>query len=295
MDPRQTRLLVILGAILLALVSAIVFLEPASVSEDAPAQSVASTAGVNSLRLHTDEGELVAHRTPEGWEITAPFEGRGNTQALDDLVSAVGRIEPGEVLDAADPAHFGLDDPRVTLTLEGEETIVVEIGAEAPVDDLTYLRLGDGAIRAVEGSQASALAPPFLLLRDRHVFHVAESAVSTLEFSLDGADWRIVQGDEGWEDSEGNTVKNAIVQGALAALAGVVFDGIFEDLDAEESGLAVPRGSIVITHEGETQAVEVGGEKAGGILLRNSEGVVGTVAEIESLFPTPEQLRVEPQ
>ena len=293
MDPRQTRLLVILGAILLVLVT-VIFLEPESDTENTPAVSGQEVSRVERLRLETEEGELLAHRTPEGWVITAPFESRGNDEALDDLVAAVGRIGAGEVIDAADPADFGLGEPRVTLTLEGDATTVVEVGAEAPVDGLTYVRLGDGAIRAVEGRQSSLLGPPFLLLRDRHVLHIAESAVTALEFSLDGEDWRIVQGDEGWEDAEGNTVKNAIVQGALAALAGIVFDGIFEDLDPVEAGLAPPRGSIVLTHEGETQSLEVGGEKAGGVLLRNGEGLVGTVPEIESLFPTVEQLSVTP-
>ena len=74
---------------------------------------------VNKLSVKNSAGELELQRNADHWQITKPLNARASDQKVNDLVSQLTNMTVGSFVadDKADPATYGLADPRGLVTL----------------------------------------------------------------------------------------------------------------------------------------------------------------------------------
>ncbi len=97
-----------------------------------------NTMLVNKVSIKTKAGEIELERKDQHWAILKPLQARGDDSKIGDLVSqaATAHIE-SFVGDAAIAASYGLQEPRVTISLStegGGEPVVLQLGGN-PKDD----------------------------------------------------------------------------------------------------------------------------------------------------------------
>lgn len=105
-------------------------------------------AGIERLRLVRPEWEIEIERHPRGWRIVSPFSERADSETVHRILDLFARLPIREQL-APDqwserglsPRHFGLENPRTTLTLTGgTREFELWIGTESPMDQGLYVR-----------------------------------------------------------------------------------------------------------------------------------------------------------
>ncbi len=127
-----------------------------------------------------DTPELRIEREPDGrFQLTSP-EARATDQDRARLLfRSAAEMRAARVVaeeDEADPADYGLDDPRRQIIIEMVDgtDIVVEVGDDSPIalDEYTsrYARLADGGdIFLVQGSRLDFYTAPFERWRDDRI------------------------------------------------------------------------------------------------------------------------------
>lgn len=75
---------------------------------------------VNELRVERKQGtNFTVRRLPDGWQMSAPTQGRAKTSKIDDLLWDVTELEAKEFLgEQKDLQQYGLAIPETTLTLQ---------------------------------------------------------------------------------------------------------------------------------------------------------------------------------
>jgi hypothetical protein len=118
-----------------------------------------STQAPDTVRRMTisrsGQPDLVLERTATGWRVTEPVAARANDQTVNGvlrLLSATSRKR----FPAADPARFGLDNPILRLTVDGQEFV---FGTQQPVSGEQYVAAG-GAVYLVSPRYLAAALQP---------------------------------------------------------------------------------------------------------------------------------------
>lgn len=187
MSPRQSRLLTWLSAALVVIVSVLVFTEPppAPPAEGAPVYErvfpEAEAATIQTLRIETAAGTVVASRKDGTWVLEAPFTGAADASRLDAMADAFARLEGGRALEG-DAAGYGLSPGRLVeaLTTDGR-TLQVRIGEDSPVSASTYFQDAAGVTRGsrLRLSDTFGVLPDDL--RSRAIIDLDAAAVSRVE------------------------------------------------------------------------------------------------------------------
>ncbi|MCB9746401.1 MAG: DUF4340 domain-containing protein [Alphaproteobacteria bacterium] len=287
MEDRQTRTMLILAAVLVALVLLIRFAEPPSEGDDEEREDLLALEDVEitSLSLVTAEGTLHAERSEAGWLLTAPVQARGDDNKLDALVQSVDRLTAGPVLEGADPAKYGLDEPVAALTLRSAEGVEykLDIGAKAPVGYKTYVRVGDGGVRVASGDPGAAAGLPFGTYRDATVWSVYAPTVTALRWKSELNEWSVERQTEGWRLGDGRRADARAVSGLLDRAGSLRFESFQESLSPEEAGLLIPSGVLMLVDDSGERQLTLGAERNGGVIARSPAGVVGTVDGVADL------------
>ncbi len=296
MHPSQRRLLTAMAVLLLGLVAALVWLEPPEQDAgDFESPVAVSPDQVEALTLTRPDAAIVATHTDGGWLLEAPLRARGDDGAFAGFVGVVDRLRLGPPIEELDPAVYGFDTPEATLVLtraDGTRHTLV-VGTTAPVGFRTYVTLDGGPVRLAEGHPMTTLGRPVDALRDRTVHHFAESTVTAVQVRDEGTSWSLVRRDGAWFLGDGRRASTARVEvllGAFAALQLESFQDQLADPDLAALGLAPPHASVTLTEAGGESTLAIGGERAGGVLVRTPAGQLGTVGEIAPLLPAPEGL-----
>lgn len=281
MEDRQTRTMLILAAVLVALVLLIRFAEPPSEGEDEEVEDLIALEDVEitSLSLVTSEGTLHAERSEAGWLLTAPIQARADDAKLNALVAGMDRLTAGPVLEGADPAKYGLDNPRVSVTLRSAEGVEhrLDIGAKAPVGYKTYVRVGDGGVQVASGDPGATAALPFGTFRDASVWSVYAPTVTAMRWRSELNEWSVERGVDGWRLGDGRRADARAVSGLLDRAGSLRFESFQESLSLEEAGLLVPSGILMLVDDSGERLLSFGAERNGAVVARSPAGVVGTV------------------
>ncbi|MEQ1501718.1 MAG: DUF4340 domain-containing protein [Myxococcota bacterium] len=224
MDRAQTRLLMVLSALVLA-VGAVLYFQgerPAEGDPDATAKVWAVEAdAVTAIDVTRAAGRVRLEKVDGTWFVREPFDGRADDDQVRDLIDAVAGIDVGIPV-PADPSksgEFGLGEPptaRVSVTLADGGTKTLDVGDAAPVGFRTYVRGADGAVVAVNGDANRPLQADPARFRDRRVFRfdpaeVREvkivSADGTLRVHGEGHDWWL----DGFARADADRVDDLVV------------------------------------------------------------------------------------
>ena len=285
MEGRQLKLLTALVAVLVGLISLLVFVDPPDeeADEEGLEQLVSvDAAELTGIVLETDEGRLVAERTSEGWIWKEPLAARGDDRALDELAGLLDRMQFGDPLPGA-AATYGLDTPRAILTLQrAADPIVLTLGSEAPVGYKAYVALGDGPPRVVSGDPGDSLVRGFDTFRDATLHHFAESSVVAVGWSGEH-EVSVRRDEQGWWLGDGRRARTERVEVWLQRLAELRLDSFWDELDPAEAGLEEPRGILTLETAAGVVRVLLGGPHTGGVLVQTPSGVVGTLPEAGDL------------
>ncbi|GEM_PF-5010582 len=296
MHRRQQRLLGILAAVLLGLAALIRWAEP-PVDTDLDLDQPVSVSPdqVSGLALVRADTTVVAERTDGGWLMTSPLQARADDSALDGFVGVLDRLEVGPVLEGLDPAIYGLVDPQATLTLTRTDgrRHTLAVGTPAPVGYRTYVTVDGGGVQLAEGHPMTVLGRPVDALRDRTVHRFAESTVTELRWRDEDRVAQVLRREGSWFLADGRRVSTQRVEGVLSALADLRLE-TFQDglvgVDLAPFGLDPAHATLTLVEAGGESTLAIGGERAGGVLVRTPSGLLGTVGELLALLPPPEAL-----
>lgn len=202
MQDRQTRILIVLATLLLALVSVLVLVEPPAekADDDAPVYARVfpdlDPATVDGVDIVTPGGAIALARSEGGWRLTSPVQAEADASASDRLVDTLVQLEAQPVLEGVDAASFGLDQAKVVLRLHdgGERTL--RVGRDVPVGSQTYIDAGQGVqvsrsrLSSTVGRRADDLRSKTLLrLEEQDVDRISIGGPSPLSLERDAHGW----------------------------------------------------------------------------------------------------------
>ena len=140
-------------------------------------------------------------RLPDGaWVISAPFRGRGDPHAAEDLISALQSMRLERVIDEEpkdeDLVRYGLKPPRfsVTAIAEGAPPLTLLGGVENPFDGSVYVqRAGDARVYGVQGFARSSFDKTTDALRARDVIGARDLGLLGIKLKSADHDWAVAR------------------------------------------------------------------------------------------------------
>lgn len=163
-----------------------------------------------SLTLRRPDGEMVhAEKSGEVWNLLSPFQATADAGEIGMILDALQSLENEEVVaeGAFDPASYGLDEPRiwVSVTIEGAAApFEFELGDSVPAASGLFARVpGRPRVFTVSSTLENTLVKSAFDLRDRTLVRMKKDDLLWFEaaekgkvaFRLDRAaatdEWRI--------------------------------------------------------------------------------------------------------
>jgi len=288
-DERQTQTMTVLGILAVGALLAAIYIEPGEEEEEDEVEDLAEVepADLTQLTLITDEGTLVADHTDQGWRLVKPVSGPADDAALDDLVFLVDRLSAEAPLDGQSLEEFGLEPPRATLTLllTDSTSLKLRVGDQTPVGFKAYVQWGEEEhARIAKGQPGSTLELPFARYRNRDVVTLIETTVLTIAWEAGDSSWIASRGEEsGWFLEDGRRAKASVLDGMLQEANRLEYEGFHQQLTDMEAGLIPPMGVLSF----DETILTIGGEYAGGTIVRNPDGLVGSIGRSEGLIKEP--------
>ncbi len=173
-----TRKLLILTASFLALLAFVVFYERHQPTTDEANRAKKKLVDFKPETLERivverqDLPKLDLHKKENRWILAGKTGGPADSPSVDSLVSDLNRLEVvGETLSKFDPKEFGLEKPRVTVTLSFKDgsSRKVLVGNEIPGTDTTAAAV-DGQFGPVRFAPTATLLKPLDDFRSKSLF-----------------------------------------------------------------------------------------------------------------------------
>lgn len=157
----------------------------------------ASILRVEYLR---DDIRIVLEKDPDaGWQIIEPAGKRTYQQAVSDFISTLSVFE-GIGFPNPDKEGLGLDEPRVTVTLqfEDEDTPgVIKLGSEAEDGAGMYVTQDTGIVMTARPAKFLLSCTPFYF-EDKRLLPFKKQEVQAVAVTLDGTDYRFERLPDRW-------------------------------------------------------------------------------------------------
>ena len=142
-------------------------------------------ASVRDVTLENEHGRFVMTRDGSGWKLTEPMTTSADASVVDGLVAAVADVASTQTVEidgkppvASEVGLFGLDRPRVAVTLAGDDgTKTLELGKRNGFNGELYARVrGTDAVVMVGAGIEFQVTKTLFDLRDKRllVFEPAE-------------------------------------------------------------------------------------------------------------------------
>lgn len=208
------------------------------------------SAEVDSLEIHQGEERTLLSRSsgsPEGevplvgtgeWSLETPLKGRADGAEVDALLAKVVALEKKRTVDDANRGELGLDPPEMTLILSrGEESTILEVGAEVPGSENRILAVGDQIV-LVEGTFVEDLRRAPGDWRSKALFPGSQAGVNRIEVDSEEGSFILEKRESRWwiDDPVKDLAAEDRVNQFLLALAGLrVTDFVDEIVDGEPS------------------------------------------------------------
>lgn len=171
-----------------------------------------TAADVQRLTLSRGDTTIVLHKGLNGWKLSSPVVDEADEEAVERYLRNLGESEREKIVvdsaavTEAEAAKYGLDTPRLTVSLQAEGGIeqVVKWGTDSPTDRFTYGQIsGDNPeIFVVRAWRFDNLDKSVFDLRDRQVLAFAKDEVVEVHRDGPGGKLVLVHGEENWLLSE---------------------------------------------------------------------------------------------
>jgi len=241
---------------------------------------------ITGVTVVSKHGEVAAERTDSGWTITTPVRARGDTEEIDGLVgTATGLDADSFVTDTAeDPARYGLQEPRLTITLrekvakpvaKKESTekddrlrpvLIVRtliVGSNADVSGtIVYAQLkGSPTVITLKDGKVRELEKDLFALREKRAIPLEGYKVDHLAIDLDGSAVALEKSGGLWQiqvpekvAAEGDEVSDLIDRMGEVKIKKFV-DGA--DPKDAKLGFDKPYGTITFRHRGDVKDTSI--------------------------------------
>ncbi len=247
-----------------------------------------SATQVNKVTIKTSAGEIELKKDNDShWALVKPLKARGDDARIGDLISkaANARIE-SFVGDAANLSTYGLQEPRVTVTLHtGEgEPVALELGTnpkEEKDKDRTYAKISTrDAVVLLPKSIESLMSIKPNDLRDRTLTRVESDIVDRVTIEgTDGEKIVLARSGESWVRKSGDKDLPVNVAAAQAVVGMLLTQEVSEFVadvatDLPKYGLDRPAVKVTLSsYASENTAETKAGEKPiVSVLLGRIEG-----------------------
>ena len=157
----------------------------------AAAKLIGFRAGsVRDLTLENEHGRFVVKREGSGWKLVEPMTAPADASVVDGLVAAVADVASTRAVDvdgkppvASEVGMFGLDRPRATVTLAGDDgTKTLELGKRNAFNGEVYARVrGTDNVVMVGGGIEFQVGKTLFDLRDKRLLVFEPSEVERLD------------------------------------------------------------------------------------------------------------------
>ena len=218
--------------------------------------SIAVAAPDLAVRLRKSEGE---------WSLVEPLEARADIGVTDGLV---GRLATGqmaaveqETAEADDLAAYGLDDPRLTVTLGlGSSTAALHLGGTTPAGTVYARDAARGMVFTVDGSLAAELEQGADEYRRKDLFAFRPFNASAVEIDHRGERWSFALEPAGTEEETDTWRRTApdpgdVARSAMDDLLAKLSNLRAESFEAsrEGTGLDAPVAAVTVTFDDDEQ------------------------------------------
>jgi hypothetical protein len=143
---------------------------------------------ITGLELVRSNQTISMAKSGQQWEIKEPVSARGNAGAINSMLDALEFSEREKTLPAKEiagmpAAEFGLDQPRLRITLRGKQIQqTLALGAETPTKDAVYMQVaGKKDVLVVQKSVAERLDKQLDDLRERILMDFFPANAARLE------------------------------------------------------------------------------------------------------------------
>ncbi len=215
---------------------------------------------VKELTVEANGSSTKLVRAPGGWRIVSPVGAdadRGVVDALLDKVAGLRRKQA--VADAAaDPARFGLAQPRarVTLALDDGKSETLALGEESSFDGSIFVRPTGGAVELVGGDAKWPIEKDLFDLREKRLLALEEKDLQRIEVTAPKLTFALERAADGWKLSAplSDRADQATVDRLLGALRGMRATRFVSSPGPDEDyGLDKPRYLVRIAGPGGTE------------------------------------------
>ena len=147
---------------------------------------------VSKVQIKTSAGEIGLEKKTQHWSLTQPFKARGDDQKIGDLISQAANTRVDSfVTDTSNPATFGLQEPRGTISLTAEgskEPVVLQIGKALEKEkDKVYVKLSTrDAVLVVPKTVETLLSNKPDDVRDHSLVRFASDIVDRINIESPG-------------------------------------------------------------------------------------------------------------
>lgn len=243
-------------------------------------------AQVDSLAVSGPDLAVRLRKTEGEWSLVAPIEARADLGVTDGLV---GRLATGQMAAieeesaAADAlAPYGLDEPRVTVTLGlGSSTAALLLGDTTPAGTVYARDASRDLVFTVEESLAAALERGADEYRRKNLFAFRPFNATALDVDIGGERWTFaLEAADGEEESgvwrrtapDAGDVERSAMDDLLAKLSNLRAESF--EASREGTGLDAPAAAVTVTFDdGDQERVAVG--RAGDDVFAVSGGEPG--------------------
>jgi hypothetical protein len=234
---------------------------------------------------------LEGENSPWAWKMEAPVETYADRGRVEDILRDMESLRKNRDIEGTGLAAYGLEPPDAVAVAElrGGGSVSLALGADTPVESLTYARAGEEGVILVDRHMRAALSKDALALRDRRAAAFESSRVQRVEIRAPKG--RVVVKKEGgaWHVAEpsGTPAEKERMDNFLYALetmnASAVLAESAGDAERRRFGFGKPLFAVsVFEQRGDSQR-EAAAEFAGkGGNLYAVRGWDGALIEIEN-------------
>jgi len=255
--------------------------EQEKAAEDADRRLLALEAdAIERLEVRAKGETTVLEKNDGSWRLVQPVAAPADGAAVQSLLSSLTGARHLRTLAEADPAKFGLADPKVVVAAFGADGVRKEValGARNAFDDSLFARDAAGRTVSASGVLEGSLAKSAFDLRDKRVVVVGEQTIQGIELqggialARDGEGWRL-------EAPVREPADRPTVDGIIRALQDLRATAFAAETveDPKAFGLDAPAFRITLRRGEEAPITVAFGRADGKLYARADEGPVAEV------------------
>ncbi len=288
----------VMGVLALAVVAMMtgIFQDADYMSRDHPDITV-PTSEVHTIRITTDEHDIMLKQEGEHWRMTQPIESPVETPAVSAMLRAVGQIVLEQAVTAEKSRYeeFGVSPEigrRLQLRWDGgvKEFVVAGHGEMYQAD---YIIVGDDPRVFYMTRRLGMLDDPESL-RDKRITHSAPESIKSVDVRGGGRNYTVSRTGDGFSLDSGDAVDATVASRMFSRYSMLRADGFNDDVE-KPVVTGEPTLTVTITRESGSEQLHFKDAVTHYLVTSSARDDVFQVASprVASLAPLRSDLRAE--